>query len=167
MTADQLFAAMPNELAVEIIEFAASADKPLYKAVIEAVAQSRKVRAVFLERHPRSERHNLINASLARPALRPAADNLIRTWLLKKQSALLADFLDGLTIRHENGVVEDLPASVDDAVLHNAIERLLNKYPRPAVAIYLHAFNSMNDVGWSNLDALLKNDSRLSLNKDT
>jgi hypothetical protein len=94
--------------------------------------------------------------------LRVAADNLIRAWLIKKHTGLLTDFLDGLKIAHENGVVQDLPASVGDAELNNAIEGLLAKHPAPVVSVYLHAFSSMNEAGWTNLDALLNNDPRLA-----
>jgi len=166
MTSDELFAAIPPTLSLEILEFVAATEKPLYKAALEAVAQSRKVRAVFLERQPRAERHQTMLASLGRPPLRLAADNLLRTWLLKKHAGLLADFLDGMKIAHENGVVENLPASAGDADLNNAVEALLAKHPGPVVAVYLHAFSSMNEAGWTNLDALLKSDSRLALKRE-
>ncbi|HXG46280.1 MAG TPA: hypothetical protein VNO52_01550, partial [Methylomirabilota bacterium] len=95
--------------------------------------------------------------------LRLAADNLIRTWLLKKHAPLLIDFLNGLGIAHENGVVGELPPTVEEAALINVIERLLAQYPPAVVSVYLHAFNSMNEAGWTNLDALLARDPRLTL----
>ena len=165
MTSDQLFAAMPTSLAIEIIESISTADKPLYKSVVEAVAQARKVRGVFLMRQPRGERHPLMAASLARPHLRLVGDNLLRTWLLKKHSALLTDFLDGLKISHDNGVVQDLPATIEDAALNNCVETVLGKHPPLVVALYLHAFNSMNETRWTNLDALLQTDQRLRLSQ--
>jgi len=71
-------------------------------------------------------------ATLARPALDLAAGGLIRTWLLKKHKAMLVDFLNALEIKNEEGVVENLPASMDDAKLKSAIETLLAKYrPKP------------------------------------
>ena len=154
---------MPVILAVEILEFSHENEKKLYRAALDAVAQSRKLRPVFLERQPRSERHALLIGSLSRPALNQAADSLLRNWLLKKHPALLVDFLNALGIKHENGVVEDLPQRVDDAQLRSAVEAVLAKHPRGAVAVYLHAFNSMNGEHWENLENLVLTDSRLSL----
>jgi len=166
MTSHELFAAVPRPLALEILEYTFAHDKVLYRTTLEAVAQSRKVRAVFLERQPRVERNNAMIVSLGRPALNLAADGLIRNWLLKKHSALLTDFLDALKIPHEKGAVENLPPAVDDAVLQSAIETLLAKYPSEVTALYLHAFNDLNDARWDNLRTMLEQDPRLKLKQD-
>lgn len=102
-------------------------------------------------------------ATLARPALEMAAGNLIRTWLLKKHKAMLMDFLNALGIANNEGVVEDLPAGMEDAKLKAAVDSLLAKHPHEAVAVYLHAFNDMNEANWPNLKTLLDGDSRLQL----
>src|SRR2546425_7538897 len=101
MTSHELFAAMPSALAVDILEFSHANDKKLYRAALDAIAQARKVRPVFLERQPRVERHVTMTESLGRPALALAADSLLRNWLLKKHTTLLIDFLDALHIQHE------------------------------------------------------------------
>jgi hypothetical protein len=88
---------------------------------------------------------------------------MIRAWLVQKQKPMLVDFLNALEIKNENGVVDDLPKSVDDAKLKSAIETLLAKYPPEIVAVYLNAFNDMNLAGWANLKTLLESDSRLQL----
>ena len=59
---------------------------------------------------------------------------------------MLVDFLNVLEIKNEEGVVENLPAGMDDAKLKSAIETLLAKYPPEAVAVYLNAFNDMNET---------------------
>ena len=166
MTSSELFATMPATLVGDIIEFNHTSEKKLYRAALEAVAQARKVRPVFLDRQPRDERLAAMAASLTRPALAVAADTLIRTWLLKKHTALLTDFLDALNIKHEQGVVEELPKSVDDGVLKLAVEALLAKHPAEAVSVYLHAFNSMNAESWANLDTLLQAEPRLKLRRE-
>src|SRR5258705_2022891 len=104
-----------------------------------------------------------MRAVLSRPNASLAADNLIRNWLLKKHTTLLVDFLDALKIKHEKGVVETVPASVDDAGLKQAIDALLAKYPAEVVGLYLHAFNEMDEARWKNLDELLYTDPRLHL----
>jgi len=163
MDAHRLFGALSPALASEILEFTFANDKPLYRATLEAVAQSRKLRPVFLERQPRAERHATVISALDRPPLGLAGDTLIRNWLVKQQTALLTDFLDALNIPHEKGVLQDVPPSMDDAALQSAIEGLLARHPREIVALYLHAFQQMNEGGWANLDAHLQTDPRLRL----
>ena len=157
---------MPAALALDILEFNHTSDKKLYRAALDAVAAARKLRSVFLERQPWQERYKMMVTSLSRPALGVAADSLLRNWLLKKYTSVLTDFLDALNIKHDKGVVEELPKSVDDAALQAAIETLLAKHPPEPVAVYLHAFNSMNAESWANLDAMLKAEPRLRLMRD-
>jgi hypothetical protein len=165
MTSHDLFAAMPASLAHQILEGMFAEDKPFYRGILDSVAQARKVRVVFLERQPRAERHQTIAATLARPTMEMAASNLLRTWFLKKQITLLTDFLDGLAIQHEKGIVENLPETVDNEKLKSTIDSLLAKYPHDIIALYLHSFLYLNDVKWQNLDELLYEDPRLELKK--
>ena len=163
LTSHELFGFMSPNLAGEIITFIFESDKPTYHATLNAVAQARHLRPVFLERQPKTQRHAAMIATLARPALDLVANSLIRTWLLKKHKTMLVDFLNALGIKNEEGVVENLPESMDDAKLKPAIETLLAKYPPEAVAVYLNAFNDMNEANWANLKSILESDPRLQL----
>jgi len=154
---------MSPRLAMEILIYAFEDDKPVYRATLNAVAEARKVRPVFLERQPKPQRHAAMLATLARPGLELITGNLIRTWLLKKYKQMLCDFLDALGISHKDGVVEDLPESIDDGKLAAAVESLLAKYPREVVAVYMNAFQEMNEVQWPNLKTMLESDKRLEL----
>jgi len=154
---------MSPALANDILSFIFETDKPAYRATLAAVAEAKHVRPIFLERQPRDQRHASMLTALTKPQLDAAAGAFIRVWLVQKQKAMLVDFLNALEIKNENGVVEDLPAGVDDAKLKAAVEILLGKYPHETVAVYLNAFNDMNTAGWANLKTLLENDSRLQL----
>ena len=151
LTSHELFGFMSPDLANEILNFARETDKPTYKNTLNAVAQARHVRPVFLERQPRPQRQAAMISTLSKPAL------------VKKYKTMLADFLDALEIKNEAGVVDDLPKEIDDAKLKSAIDTLLAKYPPEAVAVYLHAFNDMNEANWANLKTMLESDSRLQL----
>jgi hypothetical protein len=159
----ELIGFMSPGLAKDILAFAHESDKPSYKAVLAAVAHARHVRPVFLERQPRPQRHAMMIATLARPALDAAGSGLIHAWLVKKQNAMLVDFLNALGIQHEKGVVEDLPKAMDDVKLKSAVGTLLTKYPPEVVAVYLNAFNDMNGANWANLKTMLESNSRLQL----
>ncbi|MDD5141263.1 MAG: hypothetical protein PHY43_13510 [Verrucomicrobiales bacterium] len=161
----ELLGFMSPELANDILNCTFESDKPTYKAVLNGIAEARKVRPLFLERQPRVQRHALMVATLSRPGLDHVAGNLVRAWLVKKQKSLLVDFLNALGIANIEGVVEDadLPATVDDAKLKAAIETLLARHPPEIVAVYLNAFNDMNEASWANLKSMLESDPRLQL----
>ena len=154
---------MSPELAKDILQFTYESDKPAYKATLGAVAQAKHVRPVFLERQPRDARHAAMLAVLTKPQLDGAAGALLRAWLVKKHQTMLVDYLNALNIPNEQGVVEDLPSSMDDAKLKAAVEILVAKYPHEVVAVYLNAFNDMNNANWANLKTMLETDARLQL----
>jgi len=152
---------MSPALAVRIIEFAHDDNKELYRTALQAVAEAKKLRPTFFERTPRAARHKEMAALLSRPRLELISANLLREWLMKKQTAMLAAFLDALAIAHKDGAVDDLPASVEDPKLSAAVENLLARFPAEEIAVYLHAFYTMNDIRWPNLEAMLKTEPRL------
>jgi hypothetical protein len=154
---------MSPVLANDILSFTFESDKPAYRAVLNAVAEAKHVRPVFLERQPRAERHVSMIGALSKPQLDAAAGAMLRAWLVKKHAPMLQDFLNALEIKNDKGVVDDLPATIDDAKLKAAIDTLLAKYNPEAVAVYLNAFNDMNEAGWANLKTLLESDTRLQL----
>ena len=159
----ELLGFMSPALADEIVSSAFETDKPTYKAAMAAVAEARHVRPKYLEHQARPQRHAAMLATLTRPALDLAAGTLVRTWLVKKQNAMLVDFLDALDIENKEGVVENLPEVMDDAKLKSAVDVLLAKYPHEHIAVYLNAFNDMNEANWANLKTMLEGDKRLQL----
>ena len=79
----------------------------------------------------------------------------------KEHKQVMTDFLGKLGIDHEDGMVDELPDSIDDTLLNEAIDLLLEKYDRELVAVYLTAFNASNENRWENLDTILADDERL------
>src|SRR5258706_12107021 len=98
LTSHELLGFMSPTLALEILIYAYESDKPLYRAALGAVAEARKLRPIFLERQPRTDRHGTMLQTLTRPSLDAVTGNLIRAWLLKKYKSMLCDFLDALGI---------------------------------------------------------------------
>ena len=161
LTSHELFGFMSPPLALRILEHAREHNKELYRAALAAVAEARKLRPAFFERRPRDARHAEMTVMLSRPRLELVAANLLREWLMKRETPMLADFLDKLGIPHKDGAVENLPAAVEDASLQAAVDLLLSKYPAEEVSVYLNAFYTMNDVRWPNLETMLKQAPRL------
>lgn len=163
LTSHELIGFMSPALANDILNYAYESDKQTYKATMAGVAQALHVRPVYLERQPRAQRHVSMIHILSRPGLDAAAGGLIRAWLVQKHKAMLIDFLNALGIENKDGVVDDLPKEMDDAKLKTAVDALLAKYPPEVVAVYLNAFNDMNEANWTNLKTMLESDSRLQL----
>lgn len=167
LSSHEIIGFMSPALGAEILTWAYEDEKPVYKATLKAVAEARKVRPVFLERQPRANRHVGMLDMLARPRMEIAASTLLRTWLLKGRKQLLVDFLNALGIEHEDGIVDDLPETMDDETLRGAIDKILADYPQEVVAVYLNAFNGINETNWPSLDKMLDSDSRLQLGADS
>jgi hypothetical protein len=163
----EIFASMPAATAHELFSFIFEKEKPLYRATIESLATQRKLRPVFVERKPRPERFAWMHDALGRKASETVAAHLLQIWLVGAHSKLLCAFLDGLGIKHDdNGTIEQLPEAPRKEELSKVIDALLASHDRAVVAVYLHAFQALDDKGWPTLAALLSEDPRLKLEKN-
>lgn len=165
MTAHEIFARMSNEQASQIFAYLFENEKQLYKTAIDSLAKQRKLRPVFVERKPRKERFEWMKTATGRKVNEGVAAHLLQVWLVGEQSGLLCDFLDALGIEHdENGTVDSLPDAPAKEDIKNAIDGLLEKHDAKTVAIYLHAFQALNDdEEWPALSEILDEDKRLEL----
>ena len=163
MTLNEIIGFISPELANEILDDVFQDDKALYKAISAETAATLKLRPVFFEQKPRRERNKIILDLLTRPRMQNTAATLLRGWLVKTESQMLADFLDELGVAHKNGVVEDFPETVDESKLNAAVDKLLEKYPHEKVLVYLNSFSAMNDAPWEPLTRRLQEDKRLQL----
>ncbi len=160
----ELLGFISSDLSNQILSDSAEDNREVYDATLGGVAKLRRMRPQFLRSQPKPARHKLMIESLRRPAFEEVASQLLRGWLIKHQKNMLILFLDTLNIQHEDGVVEDLPNEITDEGLDKAINTLLEQNEREIVVLYLHAFQSMNDSGWANLEAALETDERLEFN---
>ena len=107
-----------------------------------------------------------MHEALSRKASDAISAHILQIWLVGQHSALLCDFLDGLGIKHDdNGTVEQLPPAPAKEALEKVINELLQKHDPEIVAVYLNAFQALDDTGWTSLDELLQSDERLRLGK--
>jgi hypothetical protein len=137
-------------------------EKALYKNLIENLAKQRKLRPVFVERKPRPERFAWIKDALGRKQNEPFAANLLQIWLVSRHSAMLCDFMDSLGIKHDdNGTVDNIPPQPEKPALETAVAALLQKHDPSIVAVYLHAFQALDETGWPLLDDVIAADPRL------
>jgi hypothetical protein len=164
LTPNEILAHMSPDSAQQLFSFLMEKDKPLYKATIDSLAQQRKLRPVFIERKPRNERHTWMKEALGRKQNEGVAAHLLQIWLIGAHKQILCDFLDALGIAHdENGTIDELPPAPAREALSAAVDTLLTKHDPTVVAIYLHAFQALDNEGWSTLEAVLREDTRLRL----
>ena len=161
LTFHELIGFMSPKMANQILEDTQANNREVYRALVAAMAEAQKMRPVFIGRQPKERRHKNFVQMLSRIGAEEYAGNLIRGWLFKEHKDVLTDFLGKLGIEHEEGMVDDLPDSIDDAKLNEAVDLLLEKHDQELVAVYLTAFNASNENRWDNLDALLADDERL------
>jgi hypothetical protein len=160
----EIFAALPPTVAEGLFAFIQEKEKPLYKATIDTLAKQRKLRPIFVERKPRPERHAWMKEALGRKINEAVAAHLLQIWLVGGHAKLLCDFLDGLGIAHDaNGTIETLPSAPAKADLAKTIDTLLTTHDPAVVVVYLHAFQALDENGWSTLAELLVEDPRLQL----
>ena len=86
MTSHEILGFMSPTLSGQILDELFVNDKALYRGILGAVANARKLRPQFLEKQSRAERHPTMVSALSKPAMDEVAGNLIRGWLLKKQT---------------------------------------------------------------------------------
>ncbi len=163
LTAHEIFSGLAPAEAHELLESLHEANKPAYKGVVQATAARRKLRPVFLERKPRAERHQWMQGVLGQPASEDLALEILQNWLLGPQRAVLSDFLDALEIRHEDGLIDDIPPQPPREKVDAAVEAIAAKHPALAVKVYLNLFQPLDAGAWPDLDALLVIDPRLAL----
>ena len=160
----EVFGKLSPELANEIFAYLLEFEKPVYKAMVQNIASRRKLRPVFIERKPRRERHLWLQQALSLKSADDLTIQLLQIWLLGAQREMICEFLDSLGIEHDGkGVVDNLPAAPSRDRLNETIGKLLEKRSPETVALYLHAFQAMDETGWSILDEALATDPRISL----
>lgn len=164
MKSSELFQRLSPALVTQMFRYLQEHEKPSFKMSIQTLAAQRKLRPVFVERKPREERFTWLHGALSRPAAESIAANLIQMWLMGEHAALLCDFLDALSIAHdEKGGIESLPESPSAEQLRFAVDAVLAKHPAETVAVYLQSFQSMDIAGWPALGEILASDERLRL----
>jgi hypothetical protein len=160
----EIFSKLSPQLTNEIFAYLLEFEKPVYKAIIQNVASRRKLRPVFIERKPKNERHLWLRQALSLKSADDISMQLLQIWLLGAQREMICEFLDYLEIKHDGkGVVENLPAEPPREKLNETITKLLEKRSPEIVAVYLNAFQAMDETGWSVLDEALATDSRVAL----
>ena len=159
-----LWPLLPATLANEILLSVQKTNKKLYRTALEVMAPRMGVRVPLLVEMPKTQRHATWIQILGRPEMEVLSFNIVSTWLIDTQTPMLCAWLDSLGIAHgDNGCADDFPEQPSAAALKKGVDTLLEKFDPIHVAVYLRAFNCIDETHWSGLDELLTSDPRLTL----
>ena len=168
MRSHEIFRECPIEVVNEIFVYLHEHEKGVYRAIIQNLATQRKLRPVFIERKPKTERHEWLRQALSRKPADEIAAQTLQIWLLGAQKDLICQFLDALEIPHDGkGFVDQLPPEPPAEKLKAAVNQLLEHHRPEIVAIYLHLFQTMDDSAWKGLEEILSSEPRLKIRQET
>jgi hypothetical protein len=164
MKACEIFQKLDPALGSEIIGFLREEQKDVYRATVTTLAQHRHLRPQFVQKKSRAEQAAWILETLKFKTSESIGEQLLQVWLMKSQTAMLAEFLDALGITHDGkGAVEEIPPDLDGSKVQPAVGKLLEKFPADKVAIYLHIFQLQQSGGWPAISAAIESEPRLQL----
>ena len=124
----------------------------------------KKLRPEFIQRKPLQEQFSFIQKMLAWKPSNEIGDHLLQVWLLRKHQDMLITFLNTLDIPHDgNGIVNELPETLDKEKLAKAVDELFEKYPAGVASVYLQMFQLQTEDGWDELADVLANDPRVTI----
>ncbi len=162
-----LWPLLPPALANEILLSVQKTNKKLYRTALEVMAPRMGVRVPLLIEMPKAQRHATWIQILGRPEMEVLSFNLLSTWLIETQTPMLCAWLDSLGIAHgENGCADEFPPQPEAALIKKGVAALLEKFDPTIVAVYLRAFNCIDETHWPALDEILASDPRLALKKE-
>lgn len=159
-----IFQKSDEETVNTFLDWMRNQERAVYRAAVRELAALKKLRPEFVQQKPLAEQFAWLKRMLAWKPAETIADHLLQVWLIRKHEGMLVTFIDKLGIPHNgHGVVDDLPESIDEEKLKEAVDTLFDKYPAGAVSIYLHMFQNQTPEGWPTVQAVLDNDPRITL----
>jgi hypothetical protein len=162
-----LWPLLPAALANDILLSVQKTNKKLYRTALEVMAPRMGVRVPLLVEMPKTQRHATWIQILGRPEMEVLGFNILSTWLVDTQTPMLCAWLDSLGIEHgENGCADTFPPEPGAALIKKGVDGLLAKFDPALVAVYLRAFNCIDETHWAALDEILSSDPRLALKKE-
>ena len=159
-----IFEKIDEETLNVFLEWMRNQERNVYRAAVAELAALKKLRPIYVRQKPVAEQFAWLKKMLAWKPAESIGDHLLQVWLVRKHTDMLVAFLDTLGIAHKGqGVVDQLPDSLDRDKLKKGIDDLFAKYPAGTVSLYLHMFQNQTPEGWAELKDALDNDPRITL----
>lgn len=164
MKAYYIFKQADEETISNILDWMRNQERAIYCAAVRELGALKKLRPEFIQRKPLQEQFSFIKKMLSWKPSNEIGDHLLQVWLLRKHQDMLITFLNTLGIPHDgNGIVNELPETLDKEKLAKAVDELFEKYPAGVASVYLQMFQLQTEDGWEELAEVLANDPRVTI----
>ena len=141
MKAYYIFQQADEETISNILDWMRNQERAIYRAAVRELGALKKLRPEFIQRKPLQEQFSFIKKMLSWKPSNEIGDHLLQVWLLRKHQDMLITFLNTLGIPHDgNGIVNELPETLDKEKLAKAVDELFEKYPAGVASVYLQMF---------------------------
>lgn len=165
MKAHELYTAVDPAIVTQMLDWFRENDRNVYKSAVATLAQSRKLRPVFVQRKSLPDQYAWILKTVQVKSADTIGEHLLQAWFMAGNQEMLAKFCDAIGLEHDGkgSVTGDLPKELDAAKLDEAVDALLENNDPKVVTLYLRVFNLQQPGGWDTLGAKLDSDPRLVL----
>lgn len=157
----EIFAAMPREQGLAILSEVREKAPAGFRQALLVACGVMKTRPVYLTRQPFERQADAVRRALGRVASNGVAEEILAIYFLECRKPLLVEWLDGVGVAHEEGVLkDDRPPAPDDAKLREFAMHFLSGDAPETRRLLLEAFSAQDTVEWPALDALLTESPR-------
>lgn len=156
MKANQIFAAMQLEQAMELFRHVKEKSPPAYQQATAAACGALRIRPVYMKKQPFEKQISSVRRALSLVAANPIAEEILAVYFLECRKELLVEWLDASKTEHDEGTLKaEQPPEPDAATLAAAVNEFLGKDEDPDRDLLLRAFSAQSAVDWPKLEALL------------
>ena len=165
MKAHEIYQQIDPALITQMLDWFRDNDRNVYKSAVASLAQSRKLRLVFIQRKPVPEQYAWIAKTLRSRTADTIGEHLLQAWLMAGHQELLVRFCDGVGIEHDGkgSVTGELPEALDGEKVEATVDSMLADFDPKLVTLYLTVFNMQQPGGWPAVSGILERDERLGL----
>ena len=157
MRAYQVFASLSPERTAVVMRAISEQSPGAFAQALGAACAALKARPVYLQRQPFDKRAAAIRRALARVAANDVAEEMLATYFLECRRPLLTEWLDGLGIAHEDGILqEEAPKPPPAKKLRESARSFVAKEDDPDRDLLLRAFAAQSAIDWPDLDAFFE-----------
>ena len=126
MKPHELFKNLDPNVVSELFTTFREEERDVYKSAVASLAQSRKLRPVYVQKKPVPEQIAWMHKTLGLRGSDMIGEHLLQVWFMKFQQPLLIKFCDAMDIAHngEGSVEGELPGELDAGKLKETVDVL-------------------------------------------
>jgi hypothetical protein len=155
MRAYQVFAGMAPDRATALLGALREKSPATYEQALALASAALRARPVYLRRQPLEKQAQAARRAFSRVAANEAAEEVLATYFLECEKALLLEWLDAVGVEHDDGTLSATPAAPPAKKLREAVEAFRKGADDWKRDLLLRAFAAQSAVDWPELEALL------------